>query len=284
MPADYHMHLEADDHRGPCPYTLERIALYVQAARQRGVDEIGITEHCHRFREFRPIMAELFEGRPQHPAVVRWLAADFREPLERYVEAVEQAKAAGLPVRLSIEVDYLPGRAEAIRSVLKGFPWDYVLGSVHFVDGQAIDFSPEVMWPDAEVEQVYHRYFELLAEAAGTGLFDVVGHLDLPKKFGHRPRTFPREAFEAFLRAARRLGVVVELNTAGWRRPAAEMYPASQLLNEVVAAGLDLQLGSDAHDPSQVGEAFDRAMAQARAAGAGRLVRWSARARRYEPL
>ena len=284
MPADHHMHLEPDEHTGPCPYTLERIAMYVEAARREGVDEIGITEHCHRFREFRAIMEDLVYGRPQHPAVARWLGGDFREPLHRYVEAVQKAREAGLPVRLSLEVDYLPDRVEAIRSVLRGVPWDYLLGSVHFVDGQSIDFSPDVTWPEADVEAIWRRYFELLAEAAGSGLFDVVGHIDLPKKFGHRPHGFPWEPFRAFLQAARRAGVVVEINTAGWRRPAAEMYPAPQLLAEVVAAGLDVQLGSDAHDPSQVAYQFDRALAQARAAGVRRLVRWSGRVRRYEEL
>lgn len=284
MPADYHMHLERDEHGGPCPYTPERIARYVEAARRRGVDEIGITEHCHRFREFRPIMADLFEGRRQHPEVVRWLEGDFREPLQRYVEAVQQARAAGLPVRLSLEVDYLPDRVDQIRSALQGVPWDYVLGSVHFVDGQPVDFSPDVTWPEADADAVWRRYFQLLAEAAGSGLFDVVGHIDLPKKFGHRPRVFPREDFRAFLQAAARRGVAVEINTAGWRRPAAEMYPAWELLAEVVAAGLDVQLGSDAHDPAEVAEGFDRALAQARAAGVVRLVRWSGRVRRYEEL
>ena len=284
MAADYHMHLELDDHGGPCPYTPERIALYVEAARRKGVDEIGITEHCHRFREFRPIMADLFEGRRQHPAVGRWLEGDFREPLHRYVEAVQKARAAGLPVRLSVEVDYLPDRVEQIRSALQGVPWDYVLGSVHFVDGRPIDFSPEVTWPEADTDAIWRRYFQLLAEAAGSGLFDVVAHVDLPKKFGHRPRVFPREAFRAFLQAAGRCGVAVEINTAGWRRPAAEMYPARELLAEVVAAGLDVQLGSDAHDPAEVAEGFDRALAQARAAGVVRLVRWSGRVRRYEDL
>ena len=284
MLTDYHLHLEPDDHPPPCPYTPERIEAYLETARARGVEEIGVTEHCHRFREFRQVMQALEAPGAQHPAVARWLAGDFQEPLERYVETVQQLQRAGRPVRLAVEVDYLPGQEQAIRAALDGVPWDYVIGSVHFVDGQAIDFAPEVTWPQADVDSLWERYFRLLARAADSGLFDVVAHVDLPKKFGHRPRTFPEAAFRDFLQAARRADVVVEINTAGWRRPAREAYPAPRLLQEAVAAGLEVQLGSDAHRPEEVADAFDRAVAWARQAGVRRLVRWKLRRRDYRPL
>src|SRR5690554_3585781 len=103
------MHLQADDLYEDLPYTVDRIAVYVEAARAAGVDEIGITEHSHRFRAFRPIMRSLFEGRSdQDPAVVRWLTSDFRQELEQYASVILEARRQGLPVRLGIEVDYLP--------------------------------------------------------------------------------------------------------------------------------------------------------------------------------
>jgi len=283
--ADYHMHLEPDEATAPCPYTLKRIEEYLRHAHRHGVEEVGISEHCHRFREFREIFRPLWQSRPdQHPAVAGWLAGDFQEPLARYVEVVLQAQSRGWPVRLGLEVDFLPGTEQAARSVLQGVPWDYLIGSVHFVDGAAVDFSPEVTWPGADVEQLWERYFHLVEQAAGSGLFDVLAHLDLPKKFGHRPQRFPHQAFRRALEAARQAGLVVELNTAGLRRPAAEVYPAPPLLREVVQAGLDVQLGSDAHRPEEVGAGFSQAAELARQCGVSHLVRWRGRRRHPVPL
>ncbi len=283
--ADYHMHLEQDDRRAPLRYQVDRIRAYVEAARARGVDEIGITEHGHRFREFRPAMARLFEaGATQHPRVREWLGADFQEGLERYVRAVLDAREQGLPVRLGIEVDYLPGEEPSLRRALRLVPWDYVIGSVHFVDGRCIDCGPDITWPEADVDEVYRRYFEHMAQAARSGLFDVLAHPDLPKKFGHRPRRFPVEAFARFVEACREADVAVEVNTAGLRKPAGEMYPAPPLLAAMVAAGLDVQLGSDAHDPEDVGKDFGSARELAARAGVRRLIRWSGRKRTYQEL
>ena len=285
MLPDYHMHLESDEFPPPCPYTVERVSHYVEAARRAGVPEIGISEHAHRFREFRPVMEELFApDRPQHPEVRRWLAAEFREVLARYAEAVVAARDRGLPVRLGIEVDYLPGQETAIRQVLASIPWDYVIGSVHFIDGGCIDCSPAITWPEADADRIWQRYYRLMAQAARSGLFDVISHPDLPKKFGQRPRHFPEKAFEEFLREARAHGVAVEINTAGLRKAAREIYPAAGLLRRMVEAGLDIHVGSDAHDPSEVGAGFAEALEWARAAGVRRVVRWRGRRREYQSL
>lgn len=282
------MHLAPDDQFGALPYTPERIAAYAEQARRAGVDEICVTEHSHRFRAFRPAMAGLLEqpvpGRPQDPAVRDWLSRDFREELDRYVAAVLDARRQGLPVRLGIEVDYVPGQEEALARALDGYPWDCVLGSVHFVDGRSIDFSPRVTWPGADVDGLYQAYFHHLARAAASGLFDCIGHVDLPKKFGARPRTFPWPAFEAFLARAAATRTAIEINTAGFRVPAGEAYPALPLLRAAVARGIGVQLGSDAHRPEDVGRDFDRALALAQQAGATALLSWERRQARLEPL
>ncbi|BAS29311.1 histidinol-phosphatase [Limnochorda pilosa] len=278
MPADYHMHLEADDLYEDLPHTVARIAEYVEAARRAGVDEIGISEHCHRFRAFRPIMAHLFEGATgQHPHVVAWLSSDFRHELNRYVEVVLDARRQGLPVRLGLEVDYLPDREEAIARALDGIPWDYVLGSVHFVDGASIDSSPEITWPGTPVERLWRRYFEHLAQAAASGLFTCLAHPDLPKKFGFRSDPFPWDAFEPVVEAAAATGTGFEVNTAGLRKPAREIYPAQELLAAATQRGLPIQLGSDAHRPEEVGAGFAEALRWARDAGATALTRRAGR-------
>lgn len=275
MPADYHLHLEADDLYEDLPYTVDRIAVYVEAARRAGVDEIGVSEHSHRFKSFRPLMAPLFEGKTrQDPYVVAWLSSDFQQDLERYAEVVLEARRQGLPVRLGLEVDYLPGRDEELARILEGIPWDYVLGSVHFVDGASIDMSPDITWPGVDVDRLWRRYFQHLAQAARSGLFTCLAHPDLPKKYGFRPATFPQEAFQQLLEAAVATGTGFEINTAGLRRPVGEIYPALELLTVAAQRGLPIQLGSDAHAPEEVGAGFAKGLALARRAGVTSLARW----------
>ena len=166
MPADYHMHLIHDTHEDKCPYTLERIAAYLQVAEKNGVQEIGITEHCHRFTAFRPVMAHLLEGDNTYDAVTEWLSKQFYEPLDEYVEVLVKAQQRGWPVKIGLEVDYIPGQEDAIREILAPYPWDYTLGSVHYIDTWGIDISPQSGWPDRDIDEAYRTYFQLLQQAA----------------------------------------------------------------------------------------------------------------------
>lgn len=256
MSVDYHIHLEEDDWPGPCRYDVHRIGEYVNIARVRGLQEIGISEHCHRFREFKPVMNHLLEPEPAVGAF--WLPDQFKESLDDYVLAVERAKAAGLPVKLGIEVDYLPGFEEQIKAILSPYPWDYIIGSVHFLDRWAIDVDPTLGWPEMDVNQAYIMYFDHLEAAIGSGLFDIVAHPDLIKKFGYRPSFDLMPLYRNLSRLLQSAGVAMELSSAGWRKPIGEQYPAAELIALCLQAGVPLTLGSDAHNPNDVGRDFDR--------------------------
>ncbi|HEY8449160.1 MAG TPA: histidinol-phosphatase, partial [Bacillota bacterium] len=223
MRVDYHLHLEEDDVIGLCRYEPERIAVYWGMARQRGIHEIGISEHAHRFPEFREVMRHLLE--PEPVAGAWWLADQFNQPLLRYIDAVTEAKTRGLPVKLGIEVDYLPGCERSVRAILARYPWDYVIGSVHFLDAWAIDVGPQYGWPEVDVDEAYRAYFRRLQQAARCGLFDVLAHPDLIKKFGHRPSFDLGPLYDEVVATLATAGVAVELSTAGWRKPVGEPYP-----------------------------------------------------------
>lgn len=282
--ADYHMHLEKDSVTEDCRFAPDRVMEYAAAAAAAGLAEIGISEHCHRFRQFRPIMSSLLE--PQLVAGGWWLPDQFNYDLDGYVAAVLTAAGREAPVaiRLGLEVDYIPGREDDIRALLAGYPWDYVIGSVHFLPGWAIDVSPQDGWPHRDVDQAYRDYFQFLMEAAATGLFDIMAHPDLIKKFGHRPSfdltPLYREAAEVFARA----GVTAELSTAGWHVPVGEAYPAPQFLEILAGAGVPISLGSDAHDPAHVGRDFRRAVQLARRCGYREHSGFVRRERRAYPL
>lgn len=284
MLADYHMHLIHDGHEGQCPYTLERIEEYLRAAEANGIDEIGITDHCDRFREFRPVMEHLITGPGTYEAVTKWLSKRFSEPLDEYVETLVQAKQRGWPVKAGLEVDYIPGMEDAIREILAVYPWDYVLGSVHFIGKWGIDISPDSGWPERDVDQVYEEYFDLLVRAAGSGLYDVLAHPDLVKKFGHRPRRSPTPLYEKLVDAVAQAGIAIELSTAGIRRGEKELYPAPEVMEMCAAEGIPITLASDAHYPEHIGADFNRALDECERVGYTHFTRFEERTRVPEPL
>lgn len=199
------------------------------------------------------------------------------EDLPSYVAEVERLKRAHpqVEVLLSLEFDYWPGVEPHVKSLQALYPWDLCLGSVHFVGDFGIDSEEEIpRWERSDVDAIWEQYFLLLAEAARSGLFDLIGHADLVKKFGFRPPRDPRPWYEVFVQAARDSGVVIELNSAGLYKPCAEIYPALDLLRLSRSHGVPIAFGSDAHRAEQVGSGFDRAVALARAAGYDEYIRF----------
>jgi histidinol-phosphatase (PHP family) len=144
------------------------------------------------------------------------------------------------------------------------------------------------VWTRASsADQVWKRYFETLAEAARTGLYDIMAHPDLGKIWGdgrpspdRDPRFYYEPAVEAFLDA----GVAVELSTAGLRKPVGELYPSRALLEMVVDAGCPIALSSDAHVPEHLGFGYEQAIAELAEVGVTELAVFDRRTRRMEPI
>jgi histidinol-phosphatase (PHP family) len=137
---------------------------------------------------------------------------------------------------------------------------DVLLGSVHFLGEWAFDDPHSVaMWNTWDVDEVWTTYFTTWCDAASSGVFDVMAHPDLVKKFGHRPSFDPRELYAEAARAAAHGGVLIEVSTAGLRKPVGEIYPGPDLLASFGAAGVGATVGSDAHAPDEVGFRLDAA-------------------------
>jgi histidinol-phosphatase (PHP family) len=259
---DYHMHLrrsngasEAVDH------TVEAVERYVEAAHERGVDEIGLTEHVYYFRETRFAWSLPYQlERCKHS-------------LEHYCDAVLEAKRGGLPVKLGLEVDWVPEHADELADVLARYPWDFLLGSVHWIDGLAVDQRPG-LWADNTVEEVWGLYARELEAAARSGHFDALSHPDLVKIFGDRVAWDWQPVIEALD------GVALEVSTAGLHKPVGELYPDAALLR----GARRITLASDAHLAEDVGRDLDQAVEHARAAGFETVTVFEARTARQEPL
>ena len=276
MIVDYHMHLRgrANGREGPVELTVEAVERFAAQAGERGVDEIAFTEHMYYFRQAEPFLSHPYHrGRVGHD-------------LDDYCAAVLEAKSQGLPVKLGLEVEWLPGREGELEEVLRPYPWDFLLGSVHLLDGKAVDMESESgLWDRLPVEDVWRRYFAELAALARSGLADVLAHPDLVKIFGRRPAAEEVESHHAGAAAAfAETGVAVEASTAGLRKPVGELYPDLKFLRLCCEGGVGATLASDAHVAQAVGRDFEAGLDHLRSAGYETVTVFDGRAGRQETL
>jgi histidinol-phosphatase (PHP family) len=207
--------------------------------------------------------------------------------LDEYVEVALAAKAEGLPVVLGMEVDHYPGRMEVVGELLAGYPFDVLLGSVHWIGAWGFDnwFEPAFAgeWDRRGVEAVWDAYTEALEELAASAACDVLAHPDLCKVLGHRPAV-PDEWYDRMAEAAARCGLAAEVSSAGLRKPVGEAYPAPTLLARFAAAGVPFTTASDAHRLDQVAECRDELRDLLATVGCTTLQAYRGRRPRTVPL
>ncbi|OPZ28901.1 MAG: Histidinol-phosphatase [Lentisphaerae bacterium ADurb.BinA184] len=224
----------------------------VEAATAAGFRAIGLSDHFGLYPDGREVFGmrcTQFDGYVRDVLVAR--------------------ERSRIGVLLGLEWDYAPGSEALIGGYLARTPFDYVIGSVHFLDGFALDCSPEPwqLLPPDEVDDIWRRYWLAVGAVAASGLADAVGHLDLPKKFGFVPRTEPRREIAAALDAIKRAQIPVEMNTAGWDKPCRDAYPSEALLRECFARGIPVVVSDDAHGVGDLGRHFARAVGTLRRVG-----------------
>ena len=281
MLTDYHVHLRSDDLGATAAehFTAANAARYRAVARERGIAELGVSEHVYRFSQALEIW--------QHP----FWRENATDDLEGYCATVREQT----DLRLGIEADFIRGREQQIAELLAACDFDYVVGSVHFVgrnadtDGfVAVDMEEHGAWRAGwSAEELWRAYFETLGEAARSGLFDILAHPDLVKVFGagHPPPEGDlRRFYELAIDGIAESGIAVEVSTAGLRKPAGEIYPSPAFLEMALQAGAQVALSSDAHAPEDIGAGYDRAIELLRDAGVQELCVFEHRTRRLEPL
>jgi len=278
MLTDYHVHLRPDEDGTPPEryFTRENVERYRETAHERGVAELGVAEHVHRFAQALEVW--------QHPWYRHWAGDD----LDAYCGFVREET----DLRLGIEADFLPGREEQTADLLDGRDWDYVLGSIHFLGDEALDIR-EGPWGDFDIwrggdpEQVWARYFETLGEAAASGLFDILSHPDLVKVWGGdapSPDGDLRRFYERAMEGIAGSDVAIEVSTSGLRKPVGEIYPARGLLELCLEVGRPVALSSDAHTPDHLGWEYERAVEWLREIGVDEIAVFERRSRRMESL
>jgi len=271
---DYHVHLRPDDHDAAAEryFTSGNAERYRTVATERGIRELGVSEHVYRFTAALEVW--------QHPL--------WRESAHDDIDAYCAFVREETDLRLGVEADFVPGREDRMATLLEAREWDYVVGSIHFVGDGAVDHEDYDIWGRRESpDRVWRTYFEWLGEAARSGMFDVLAHPDLVKMWGSqrpRPEGDLRRFYALAMEGIAESGIAVEVSTAGLRKPVGELYPDPAFLEMVVDAGNPIALSSDAHVPDQLGFRYDDALAALERAGVRELAVFERRQRRLEPL
>ena len=292
--SDGHLHLFPHRRGSPLPpppptdYGMDHIERFVIEAERQGIEELTFTEHLYRCVESASVIGNVWE-RVTDPVLRAHTEHDVRADrtlsLEHYIDVVLQAKEAGLPVLLGLEVDFFPDNIDAVLDLIEPYPFDVLLGSIHWIDGWWFDRAHSAdEWDKRGYRRVYEQFFALKAELAASGTVDVVTHADRVKYLGHRLPTEPVDLYQELISAAVSSGVVIEVNTGGLRHPVEELYPSITLLRMANEAGIDITFASDGHKPDQAGWGFDLARAAAWEAGYRRRARFEARQRTLVPF
>ncbi len=264
---DYHMHTPR------CNHATGIVADYADAALAAGLKEIGMSDHSP--------MPNGFDA--------AWRMDHFE--LKGYIKEIEHAQkkySGQLTIRLGIEADFHPGTESYVMEMIETHPWDYVIGSVHFIDDWGFD-NPDTIqiWDSWKIEDAYCAYFDLVAESARSGLFNIIGHPDLIKKFGHRPPADSKpvnDAMESMLQAVKTADVALEVSSAGLRKPVGEVYPQAAIIERATELDIPFSFGSDAHAPTEVGHAMDECLDLLISLGVTEIATFERRQRTMVPL
>ncbi|MRN56698.1 histidinol-phosphatase HisJ [Paenibacillus monticola] len=248
------MHIDYHTHHERCGHAIGKLEEYVQRGIELGLQQLGLSDHLPLIHvdpaTYYPEMAmPLYE-------------------LPRYVEeclTLKERYRGIIELRVGLEADYIEGYEEQIRELLSPYPWDYLIGSVHFLgEWDITDYRQVHGWEGKDVMEVYRRYYDAVQKSALSGLYDIIGHMDVIKRFGYGPQT-PEGKAEVnkleleTLQAIADSGIAMELNASGLSKPCAEMFPAEHVLQDALTLGIPLTLGSDAHDPLKLGEGLQEA-------------------------
>ncbi|MBP9854294.1 MAG: histidinol-phosphatase HisJ family protein [Candidatus Omnitrophica bacterium] len=244
---DYHMHTPL------CGHALGLPAEYARHAVKVGLQEIGFSDHAPFVHMVDPGVTMNMSQLPEYYKMIEHVQHEYKNELR---------------IKMAIEADFIPGYESKTKAILDDYPYDYVIGSVHFIKDWGFDDpSQRKQWSQQDVNTVYRDYYKLLQECAKSGMYNIMAHCDLVKKFGNRATIDLTDEITKTAQVFKETGVAIEINTSGWRKPCKEQYPAENCLKIYAAHQIPLTFGSDAHDPVDVGADFTRAYDLVKACG-----------------
>lgn len=264
MLTDYHTHTE----RGP--YTVEWLEKFLAMAKSKGIQEYGVSEHAYRFHQTAHLL--------DHP----WTRERRTEDLDVYMDMIMKARKTGHHVKFGIELDFIPGTETDLAAFIRSYPFDYVIGSVHWLGTFGFDLlEMKEQWDARDLHATYSEYFTILSQMVKSELFDFVGHPDVIKVFGYEPQDQPflQGWYDTMAALFAKHDAVIEISTAGLRKPVGKLYPAPDFLQACHTAHVPIVINSDAHRPEDVGADYDQAIAFAKSVGYDTLTVFTERKR-----
>jgi histidinol-phosphatase (PHP family) len=271
-------------------FDLDQIAAYCDEAAANGVSELALTEHSHRFRDVADVVGPFWlrsGHEPTSASMAEYWDFHARNSLEAYVTLAQRAKDEGLPVKIGLEVDYYKGQMDVVTDLLAQYPFDVLIGSVHWLGTwQLDDIDSEVNmaeWVRRDVDECWRDYATALDELCQTHAVDVLAHPDLIKVAGYVADD-PTPYWDAMADSAARADVSVEVSSAGWNKPIKEQYPAHGFLDRLVAKGVTFTTASDAHRLERVGQRADELATMLEEREVSELASYRARERHMIPL
>jgi histidinol-phosphatase (PHP family) len=260
---DYHVHLWPHSEKADeTDLVVERLAQYCQGAAASGVKEIALTEHYHRFKRGREVVDGFWADEPNlglRQDMSEYFDHHATADLDAYVDVVVAAKKAGLPIVAGLEVDFCRGQMDVVSELLAGYPFDVLLGSIHWLGNWMFDVvdSPMQMaeWESRGVDAVWREYAEAIEELAATGTCDVMAHPDVVKVTGRIADPGVIAEVEARIaEAAASSGMAAEVSSAGFRKPVGDAYPSRTLLDRFAALKVPITTASDTHGLSHIAD------------------------------
>lgn len=255
---DYHIHTFLSDGKNSHQECLEY-------ASSKGLKEIGFSDHvCLKFPEWSTKKAHF-------------------EKMKEIILEIKRRKDLPFKVKFGIEADYFRGQEKSIRKSISFFPVDYVIGSIHYIGDWNFDTNPKD-YKNLNIDQFYKDYFKLLQESAVSGLFDILGHIDIPKKFGHYPSFDLNPLYLETASIFAQSDIVYELNTSGLDRACKEFYPSDQFIEACFKHNVAVTLGSDAHIAKNIGKYFLPATDKLKSVGYRKIAVFNNRKRSFVAL
>lgn len=250
MLIDGHIHLENG------PLSVEYAMRFVDAGVKMGLDELHILDHTHRFIEFAPMYEPLKKASHYQK---EWFDKKHPEPLANYFRLIEEMKQKDLPIRVKwgLEVCYAPEAKPLLKEILTAYPYDFLIGSIHSIDGLLYDmpFSKEILWDVYETDDIYRRYYEIMEDMIASDLFTQIGHPDQLKLFHYQPNYDLTDTYERIAKSALAHNVYMENNTGiHYRYQHPDLGTNQQFLNILRKNNVKIMTASDAHVPEHVGK------------------------------
>ncbi len=248
---DMHIHLE----RGP--YTKEWLLQFIVYAQEKGIKKIGILEHSHRFKEFRKAYDSIIVESNYGLYQAEWLNRKSELHLQQYKEFINEMRQIEFPIEIEfgLEVCFFPDKENVIKKCLEDFDWDFVTGSIHWIDGWGFDHAKtQGSWETQNVDEIYEKYYRLIIKLIESEIFDVIAHPDSIKCFNYTPKKSMKSLYREVAKKLKNARMKAEFNTGlNYRYGHKDLGINKELLEELKNFNVDLITASDAHCPEDVG-------------------------------